>query len=65
MDPVLKGSEGPLMKIRSMKAIEDQKETALKGILTPEQFQNFLAAREELKQKLEEKLAEKAGGKAN
>lgn len=64
MDPILKGSQGPLMKMRAMKAIEDQKETQLQGILTPEQFQAFLAAREELKQKLEEKLAAKAGGGA-
>jgi len=62
MDPVLKGSQGPLMKMRAMKAIEDQKETQLQAILTPDQFQKFLAAREELKQKLEEKLAAKASG---
>jgi len=62
MEPVLKGSEGPLVKLRAMKAIEDQKETGLQGILTPDQFQKFLAAREELKQKLEEKLAAKAAG---
>ena len=63
MEPVLKGSEGPLMKARAMKGIEAQKETALQGILTPDQFQKFLTLREEMKQKLEQKLADKAAGK--
>lgn len=62
MEPVLKGSEGPFMKVRAAREIEQTKETALQGLLTPEQFQKFLASKDELKQKLEEQLAKKAGG---
>jgi hypothetical protein len=64
MEPILKGDEGPLLKLRAMKGIEAQKETALQGILTPDQFQKFLAMREDMKQKLEQKLADKAAGQA-
>jgi hypothetical protein len=64
MEPVIKGGEGPLMKLRAMKEIEARKETALQGILTPDQFQKFLAMREDMKQKLEQKLADKAAGQA-
>jgi Spy/CpxP family protein refolding chaperone len=63
MEPVLKGSEGPLVKMRAAREIEQAKETALQGLLTPDQFQKFLASKEELKQKLEERLAQKAGSK--
>lgn len=62
MDPVLKGDQGPLVKMRAMRAIEQQKEAALRGVLTPAQFQTFLAAKDELKQKLEEHLMEKRAG---
>ena len=63
IQPVLESSDRPLMKARAVKGIEAQKETALQGILTPDQFQKFLALREEMKQKLEQKLADKAAGK--
>lgn len=63
MEPVLKGTEGPLAKLRTSKAVEQEKETALQGVLTPAQFQQFLAAREELKQAVEQRLkAKQAGG---
>lgn len=62
MDPVLKGNQGPLVRMRTMRAIEQQKETALQGVLTPAQFQGFLAAKDELKQKLEQHLMEKKAG---
>jgi Spy/CpxP family protein refolding chaperone len=65
LEPVIKGNEGPLVKLRTVRAAEQEKEAALQGVLTPEQFQAFLAAREELRQKLEERLAQrKAAGAA-
>jgi hypothetical protein len=36
-----------------------QVESALQNVLTPEQFQQFLAGRDEMKQKAEQKLMEK------
>jgi len=59
MEPVLKGSEGPLVKMRTTKQVEQGKEAALQNVLTPQQFQQFLAGRDEMKQKAEQKLMEK------
>jgi hypothetical protein len=61
-EPVIKGSDGPFMKMRQMKEIQGQKDTALKGVLTPDQFQAYEAAREEMKQKFEEAIEKKAAG---
>lgn len=62
MEPVLKGTEGKLLKLRAAHQIEQKKESALQGVLAPAQFQTFLASREELKQKLEEHLMAKRSG---
>jgi hypothetical protein len=62
MEPVIKGTEAPVARMRQARAIENQKEAALQGVLTPDQFQKFLALRDEMKQKLEERLAKKAAG---
>jgi len=58
MEPVIKGSEGPLMKMRAAKQIETEKEADLKGVLTPDQFQKFLAAKEEMRQKMLDRVTE-------
>jgi hypothetical protein len=62
MEPVLKGTQGKLLKLRAAHGIEQKKETALQGVLTPAQFQTFLASREDLKQQLEEHLMAKKSG---
>jgi len=62
MEPVLKGNEGPLIKMRTTKAVEQEKEAALQNVLTPPQFQQLQAAREEIKQKVEQKLMEQRAG---
>ena len=59
MEPVLKSSEGPLIKMRTTKQVDQAKEAALQNLLTPQQFQQYLAGREEMKQKVEQKLMEK------
>lgn len=61
LEPVIKGNEGPLVRIRTLRQAERQKEAALKAVLTPQQFQDFLTAREEMRQKLEQRLAEEKG----
>ena len=61
MDPVIKGSEGPLMKMRQMREINEAKVGEPKGILSPPQFEKYLASKEEMREKLEQKVEEKAG----
>jgi len=56
MDPVIKGSEGPLMKMRHMKQINTKKEAELKGVLSPDQFEKYLASKEEMRERFEEKM---------
>ena len=62
MDPIIKGSAGPLVKIRQTKEVEQEKEAELRQVLSPEQFQKLLASKEEMREKFEEKI-EKAGRK--
>jgi len=64
LEPILKGSERPLMEMRDAKQIQQAKQQALQGVLSPEQFQQFLAGQEEMKQKVEEKLRERKPGAA-
>ena len=56
MDPVIKGSEGPLMKVRHMKQINTKKEAELKRVLSADQFQKYLASKEEMREQFEEKM---------
>ncbi len=60
MDPIIKGSSGPLMKMRQMNEVNQEKEAELQQLLSADQFQKYLASKEELREKLEEKFAEKA-----
>jgi hypothetical protein len=62
MQPVLEGSSGPLMKMRAMESINQEKEGELKTVLSPAQFEKYLAGKEEMREKVEQKLMEKAAG---
>jgi hypothetical protein len=62
MQPVITGSEGPLMKMRAAKGIEGEKDAALQNVLTPDQNQKWLAAKDELRQEMRAAIAKKAGG---
>ncbi len=65
MQPVIAGGEGPLIKMRKAKAIEAQRDASLQNVLTPPQYQQWLAEKEAMRQKIEEKLMEKRAGGAN
>lgn len=65
MQPVLASSDGPLIKMRKAKAIEGQRDVALQKVLTPQQYQQWLAQKEAMKQKVEAKLMEKQGSGTN
>ncbi|HZO09312.1 MAG TPA: hypothetical protein VFC77_08035 [Myxococcota bacterium] len=64
MQPILQGSEGPLMKLGAARRVDQAKDAELQGVLTPDQFQKYLAAKEEMRQHLEQKLMEKRQGAA-
>jgi hypothetical protein len=56
MEPIIKGSNGMLMKMRAMKQVEDQKEVELKGVLSDDQFQQFQGMKSEMRDKLMERI---------
>jgi hypothetical protein len=65
MQPVLDGTDGPLMKLGEARRIDQAKEADLKGVLAPEQFEKYLAAKQEIREKMEQKMMERrAGGSA-
>jgi len=65
MDPVLKGSEGPLVKMRAAKAIDQDKEAELSKVLTQEQYKQYLASKQEMREQLEQRIQEKRQGEAH
>jgi Spy/CpxP family protein refolding chaperone len=56
IEPVLKGSDISLFKMRDIKAILEQKDNALRNVLTSEQFDVYINAKDELKQALHQDL---------
>jgi len=63
MEPVIKGSEGPLVKMRQAKDIEQEKEAELKHVLSPEQFEKFLAGKEQMREELAERIRKQRAAK--
>jgi len=59
MQPVLESTEGPMIRMRKAKSNEEERDAALQQVLTPPQYQQWLAAKEEIKQKAEQTLIEK------
>ena len=59
LDPVIKGSAGPLVKMEAVRQANEEKEAELKGILSPDQFQKYLAAKEEMREKLVNEMGER------
>jgi hypothetical protein len=56
MDPIIKGTEGTFMKARDARNVEQQKEDELKALLSPDQFQKFLAGKEEMREHLVDQI---------
>ena len=56
MQPIIQSSEGPFMRMRQMREVSTAKEAELKGVLSADQFQKYLAEKEEMKEKFEERL---------
>ena len=49
------------MKMLQMREINEAKEGEPKGILSPPQFEKYLASKEEMREKFEQKMEERAG----
>lgn len=62
MQPVITGDQGPFKKRREMKEIGDEKDAEMKGVLTADQYTKYLAAKEEMQEKLKKRLMEKLSG---
>jgi len=56
IEPVLKGSDIGLLKMRDIKAILEQKNNALRNVLTSEQFDVYENTKNELKQAFQQDL---------
>lgn len=62
MEPVIQGNSGMFMKMRQMKEVNDAKESDLKALLSPDQFQKFLASKDEMRKKFEEQIEAEVAG---
>jgi hypothetical protein len=60
LDPVIKGSAGPLVKMQEFRQANEDKEAEMKGILSPDQFQRYLAAKQEMREKVGSEMRERA-----
>ena len=63
MEPIIKGSSNSLSKIFQTRKINNEKETELKRILSPQQWEKFDASRDGLRQQFEEQIEKPAGAK--
>jgi hypothetical protein len=63
MEPIIKGSSNSLSKMFQMRKINNEKETELKRILSPQQWEKFDASRDEMRQQFEAQIEKPAGAK--
>jgi len=62
MEPIIKGSSGMLMKMSQMRGVNEEKEAELKQVLSPDQFQKYLASKDEMREQFEQKIEEQHEG---
>jgi hypothetical protein len=63
MEPIIKGSSNSLSKMFQMRKINNEKETELKRILSPQQWEKFDASRDEMRQQFEAQIEKRAGAR--
>lgn len=61
MQPVLQGSQEPMEELLEIKQIAEEKDAALKQVLSAQEFQDYQAAKAELKQQFEQRMLKEAG----
>ncbi|MBY0277878.1 hypothetical protein K2Z84_21300 [Candidatus Binatia bacterium] len=59
-EPVIKGDDGMFAKARQMGEIQSEKDAEMQTALSPQQYQAYQAAKDELKEKFEQAVAKKA-----
>jgi hypothetical protein len=63
MESIIKGSSNSLSKMFQMRKINNEKETELKRILSPQQWEKFDASRDEMRQQFEAQIGKRAGAR--
>jgi hypothetical protein len=58
MEPVLKGSDGPLMKGREARNFQAQKEGELKAVLSADEYKKYIASKEEMRRQIVQRVYE-------
>ena len=64
VQPILESSDRPLQELREARAISEEKEAALKQVLSADQFQKYLAAKAQLEKKFEQHFMHAAKARA-
>ena len=62
MDPIIKGNGGKLRKASEAREINEAKDNELQTVLSGEQFQAYMASKEEMRQQMVEKIKSKRSG---
>jgi len=62
LEPVLKGTESQMLKVRAAADISRQKDTEFKQVLSDEQYKKYLASKEEMRAHAEQRLEDRAPG---
>jgi hypothetical protein len=58
MEPVIEGSDGPMMKGREARNFQAQKEGELKAVLSADEYKKYLASKKEMRQHIVERVYE-------
>ena len=61
-EPIIKGSEGSFAKMRQMRALQTEKDAALKSVMSPAHYAAYEAARDDMKEKVEADIERKVKG---
>jgi hypothetical protein len=64
VQPILQGADRPLEELREIRELNEQKDAALQKVLSPDQFQQYQAAKAELRQRFEQRITKGANGPA-
>ena len=61
MDPTIQGPDGPMMKGTVASNRQQQKDGELKAVLSPDEYQKYLASKYEMREHIVERIFEERG----